>query len=167
MEHGAGSEEEGNCAGERNPEVRGQKSEVREWQRASAFAGGVARLRGIMSKIVKGVVETRSLKCMRLRRGYRLSVLCYRGGGIRLRQAVSAKATARQELRRGRAGSEKRPRGGYQLSVLGYQVEKSGASITTDHSRAGDLYEPEADQRIPVLMKFAVNFSDSGVSNLK
>jgi len=55
------------------------------------------------------------------------------------------------------------------LPVLGYQVEKNGASITGQLTtlRAGDLYEPEADQRIPVLMKFAVNFSDSGVSNLK
>src|SRR5207249_917560 len=96
MEHGAGSEEEGNCAGERKPEVRGQKSEVREWQRASAFAGGAARLRGIMSKIVKGVVETRSLKCMRLRRGYRLSVLCYRGGRDPPSPSRSAKATASQ-----------------------------------------------------------------------
>ena len=124
MEHGAGSEEEGNCAGERNPEVRGQKSEVREWQRASAFAGGAARLRGIMSKIVKGVVETRSLKCMRLRRGYPFSVIRSR----KMEPVITG-----------------------QLTTL----------------RAGDLYEPEADQRIPVLMKFAVNFSDSGVSNLK
>src|SRR5437764_197639 len=106
MEHGAGSEEEGNCAGERKSEVRGQKSEVREWQRASAFAGGAARLRGIMSKIVKGVVETRSLKCMRLRRGYPLSVLCYRGGRDAPSPSRSAKATASQGLRRGRAESK-------------------------------------------------------------
>src|SRR5205823_1042667 len=147
MEHGAGSEEEGNCAGERKPEVRRQKSEVREWQRASAFAGGVARLRGIMSKIVKGVVETRSLKCMRLRRGYRLSVLCYRGGGIRLRQAVLLKL----RRARGYGAAEQRARNAH-AAVISYPFRSRKAELyypTTDHSRAGDLYEPEADQRIP------------------
>src|SRR5438094_8007352 len=102
MEHGAGSEEEGNCAGERNPEVRGQKSEVREWQRASAFAGGAAVLRGIMSKIVKGVVETRSLKCMRLRRGYRLSVIGYPFFVIGEEGSAFAKPSL-LKLRRGRS----------------------------------------------------------------
>src|SRR5438874_7644759 len=46
----------------------------------SRLSGGpTARLRGIMSKIVKGVVETRSSK-LRLWRGYPLSVIRLRAG---------------------------------------------------------------------------------------
>jgi len=109
----------------------------------NVFASEAGRLRGIISKIVKGVVETRSSK-LRLWRGYPLSV-------IRLRARAG-----------GRGCAEVSPHG-WRIGYLASRIEGLGG-MAQGGKTTGRL---TTNQRIPVLMKFAVNFIGSGVSNLK
>jgi len=120
-----------------------RRATARQEATPNIFASEAGRLRGIISKIVKGVVETRSSK-LRLWRGYPLSV-------IRLQARAG-----------GRGCAEVIPHG-WRIGYLASRIEGLGG-MAQGGKTTGRL---TTNQRIPVLMKFAVNFIGSGVSNLK
>ncbi len=99
---------------------------------SSAFVDEAARLRGIMRKIVEGVLEIRSLK---LRGDWEHGAGSReRGRGQERRQRAKSKEQRAKSKEQGQ-GARNAARFGSRLSVLGYQVDKGEQKYRTSGRR--------------------------------